>query len=177
MRTDAMQAAITIREIDHIVLRVVDLARMQAFYGDVLGCREVRRQDEIGLVQLRAGSSMVDLIPLSGKLGAAGGAAPGKEGRNVDHFCFRVEPFDEDAIRAHLAAHGIEAGPAALRRARRRATSTTCACASSRTTRRPSNAISRRIRSHAPAAPSATTAPRARVRRSTSPTRTATRSS
>lgn len=115
MRTDAMKAAITIREIDHIVLRVVDLARMLKFYGDVLGCREVRRQDEIGLVQLRAGSSMVDLIPIAGKLGAAGGAAPGKEGRNVDHFCFRVEPFDEAAIRAHLAAHGIEAGPAASR--------------------------------------------------------------
>jgi catechol 2,3-dioxygenase-like lactoylglutathione lyase family enzyme len=110
-----MHSAITIREIDHIVLRVVDLARMLQFYGDVLGCREVRRQDEIGLVQLRAGSSMVDLIPIDGKLGAAGGAAPGKEGRNVDHFCFRVEPFDEAAIRTHLAAHGIEAGPAASR--------------------------------------------------------------
>jgi catechol 2,3-dioxygenase-like lactoylglutathione lyase family enzyme len=110
-----MQSAIAIREIDHIVLRVVDLARMQRFYGDVLGCREVRRQDEIGLVQLRAGSSMVDLIPVEGKLGSAGGAAPGREGRNVDHFCFRVEPFDEAAIRAHLAAHGIEAGPAAQR--------------------------------------------------------------
>jgi catechol 2,3-dioxygenase-like lactoylglutathione lyase family enzyme len=58
---------------------------------------------------------MVDLIPVSGKLGAAGGAAPGREGRNVDHVCFRVEPFDEAAIRAHLAAHGIEAGPAASR--------------------------------------------------------------
>jgi catechol 2,3-dioxygenase-like lactoylglutathione lyase family enzyme len=115
MPTDAVKSPIAIREIDHIVLRVVDLARMQAFYGDVLGCREVRRQDEIGLVQLRAGSSMVDLIPISGKLGAAGGAAPGTEGRNVDHFCFRVEPFDEDAIRAPLAAHGIEAGPAASR--------------------------------------------------------------
>jgi catechol 2,3-dioxygenase-like lactoylglutathione lyase family enzyme len=110
-----MQSAIAIREIDHIVLRVVDLARMLQFYGDVLGCREVRRQDEIGLVQLRAGRSMVDLIPIDGKLGAAGGAAPGREGRNVDHFCFRVEPFDEAAIRAHLAAHGIEAGPAASR--------------------------------------------------------------
>lgn len=115
MRTDAVNRAIAIREIDHIVLRVVDLARMLRFYGDVLGCREVRRQDEIGLVQLRAGSSMVDLIPIDGKLGSAGGAAPGKEGRNVDHFCFRVEPFDEAAIRAHLAAHGIEAGPSASR--------------------------------------------------------------
>jgi glyoxylase I family protein len=110
-----MQGAIAIREIYHIVLRVVDLARMLRFYGDVLGCREVRRQDEIGLVQLRAGSAMVDLIPIAGKLGREGGAAPGKEGRNVDHFCFRVEPFDEAAIRAHLAAHGIEAGPAASR--------------------------------------------------------------
>ena len=110
-----MQSAIAIREIDHVVLRVVDLARMLRFYGDVLGCREVRRQDEIGLVQLRAGSAMVDLIPVDGKLGREGGAAPGREGRNVDHVCFRVEPFDEAAIRAHLAAHGIEAGPAAAR--------------------------------------------------------------
>jgi len=115
MPTDAVNSPIAIREIDHIVLRVVDLARMLAFYGDVLGCREVRRQDEIGLVQLRAGSSMVDLIPIDGKLGAAGGAAPGREGRNVDHFCFRVEPFDEAAIRAHLAAHGIGTEPAASR--------------------------------------------------------------
>lgn len=115
MPTDAVTSPIAIREIDHIVLRVVDLTRMLRFYGDVLGCREVRRQDEIGLVQLRAGSSMVDLIPIDGKLGAAGGAAPGREGRNVDHVCFRVEPFDEAAIRAHLAAHGIEAGPAASR--------------------------------------------------------------
>jgi len=115
MPIDAVRNPIAVREIDHIVLRVVDLARMLQFYGDVLGCREVRRQDEIGLVQLRAGSSMVDLIPIDGKLGSAGGAAPGREGRNVDHFCFRVEPFDEAAIRAHLAAHGIEAGPAASR--------------------------------------------------------------
>jgi catechol 2,3-dioxygenase-like lactoylglutathione lyase family enzyme len=114
MPTD-VRHPIAVREIDHIVLRVVDLAPMLQFYGDVLGCREVRRQAEIGLVQLRAGSSMVDLIPVDGKLGAMGGAAPGREGRNVDHFCFRVEPFDEAAIHAHLAAHGIEAGPAAPR--------------------------------------------------------------
>ena len=102
---------IHIRDIDHVVLRVVDLERMLRFYRDALGCTVERRQDEIGLVQLRAGRSMVDLVPVDGKLGRAGGAAPGREGRNVDHVCFRVEPFDEAAIRAHLAAHGIEAGP------------------------------------------------------------------
>jgi catechol 2,3-dioxygenase-like lactoylglutathione lyase family enzyme len=103
---------IAIREIDHVVLRVIDLERVQRFYREVLGCAEVRRQDEIGLVQLRAGSAMLDLVPVDGKLGRLKGAAPGREGRNVDHVCFRVEPFDEAAIRAHLAAHGVEAGPA-----------------------------------------------------------------
>jgi glyoxylase I family protein len=114
MPTEGMDVArqpIVIREIDHVVLRVVDLVRMQRFYHEVLGCAEVRRQDEIGLVQLRAGSAMLDLVPVDGKLGRMGGAAPGREGRNVDHVCFRVEPFDPDAIRAHLAAHGVEPGP------------------------------------------------------------------
>ena len=102
---------IHIREIDHIVLRVVDLPAMLRFYCEGLGCRVERRRDEIGLIQLRSGRSMLDLVPVDGKLGRAGGAAPGKEGRNVDHVCFRVEPFDEAAIRAHLASLGIAAGP------------------------------------------------------------------
>ena len=101
---------IQIRDIDHIVLRVVDLDAMVNFYTRVLGCAIERRQDEIGLVQLRAGRSLVDLVPIDGKLGRAGGAAPGEEGRNVDHFCFRVEPFNAESIHSHLAAHGVEAG-------------------------------------------------------------------
>jgi glyoxylase I family protein len=50
-------------------------------------------------------------VPVDSKLGRAGGAAPGRGGRNLDHFCLRLEPFDEAAIRAHLAAHGLHAGP------------------------------------------------------------------
>jgi glyoxylase I family protein len=101
---------IHIREIDHLVLRVVDLDRMLRFYCEALGCTIEKRQDSIGLVQLRAGRSLIDLVPVSGKLGSAGGAPPGKEGRNLDHFCVRVDPFDEPAIRRHLAAHDVEAG-------------------------------------------------------------------
>ena len=101
---------IRIREIDHLVLRVVQLQRMLDFYCGALGCAVERRQDEIGLVQLRAGSSLIDLVPVDGKLGRMGGAPPGAEGRNMDHFCLRVEPFDDAAIRAHLRAHGVEAG-------------------------------------------------------------------
>ena len=106
---------IRIRELDHLVLRIVDLPAMLDFYGGVLGCTVERRVDTIGLVQLRAGRSLIDLVPVTGELGRAGGAAPGREGRNLDHFCLRVEPFDEAAIRAHLRAHGIEAGPLAQR--------------------------------------------------------------
>lgn len=102
---------IRIREIDHLVLRVNDLQAMLHFYCDVLGCEIIRARDDIGLYQLRCGSSMLDLVPITGKLGSEGGAAPGKEGRNLDHFCVRVEPFDEADIRAHLASHGVEAGP------------------------------------------------------------------
>lgn len=106
---------IHIREIDHLVLRVVDLDRMLGFYCGVLGCTVERRQDEIGLVQLRAGRSLVDLVPVDGKLGRAGGAAPGKEARNMDHFCLRVQPFDEPGIRRQLEAQGIAVGPVASR--------------------------------------------------------------
>ena len=106
---------IHIRDIDHLVLRVVDVDAMLDFYCGVLGCTVERRRDDLGLIQLRAGRSMIDLVPVDGKLGQAGGAAPGREARNLDHFCFRVEPFDEVAIRTKLAAAGIEAGPTAER--------------------------------------------------------------
>jgi glyoxylase I family protein len=106
---------IKLRDIDHIVLRVRDLDKMITFYTQVLGCTIEKRQEAIGLIQLRAGASLVDLVPVDGKLGRTGGAAPGKEGRNVDHFCFRVDGFDEGGILAWLAAHGVQAGPAESR--------------------------------------------------------------
>jgi glyoxylase I family protein len=99
-----------LQRIDHVVLRVRDGAAMQAFYCEVLGCRVERRQDGIGLVQLRAGASLIDLVTVDGKLGRMGGAAPGPEGRNMDHLCLRVEPFDRDAVVAHLQAHGVRLG-------------------------------------------------------------------
>lgn len=96
-----------VQRIDHLVLRVGDLARSIAFYGDVLGCHVERRRDHLGLVHLRAGASMIDLVAIDGKLGARGGAPAGAEGRNVDHLCLRIEPFDEPALVAHLAAFGV----------------------------------------------------------------------
>ena len=84
---------------------------MLAFYCGALGCTVERRQEEIGLVQLRAGAALIDLVPVDGPLGRAGGAAAGREARNLDHFCLRIAPFDEAQIRQQLAAHGVQAGP------------------------------------------------------------------
>ena len=109
-RVDNARAMITIREIDHVVLRVRDLERMIDFYCGVIGCTVERRRDDLGLVHLRAGRSQIDLVPVDGPLGRAGGAAPGAEGRNVDHVCLRIEAFDQATIEAHLRAHGARFG-------------------------------------------------------------------
>jgi catechol 2,3-dioxygenase-like lactoylglutathione lyase family enzyme len=98
----------TIERIDHVVLRVADLDRTLAFYVEALGCRVEKVQAEIGLTQLRAGDSLIDLVPLDGRLGREGGAGPGPEGRNMDHLCLKIAPFDAAAICRHLRSHGIE---------------------------------------------------------------------
>ena len=100
-----------IDRLDHLVLRVVDLEAMLGFYCGALGCTIEREQPTLGLVQLRAGRSLIDLVPVDGVLGRAGGAAPAAGARNLDHFYLRIEPFDEAALRAHLQGHGIEVGP------------------------------------------------------------------
>ena len=92
------------------MLRVRKPERMIAFYRDVLGCPLDRSREDLGLWHLRAGRAFIDLVSVDGPLGKPGGAAAGREARNLDHLCLRIEPFDEAAIRAHLAKHGVAAG-------------------------------------------------------------------
>lgn len=107
MMTTTAAHPFAVLRLDHVVLRVRDLSASEAFYRAALGCIVVRRRDDLGLVHLRAGASMIDLVSVTGVLGQQGGAAPGSEGRNVDHVCLRVEPFDVAAIDAHLATIGV----------------------------------------------------------------------
>ena len=101
--------------LDHVVLRVRDLEASLRFYCDGLGCREERRLEELGLIQVRAGASLIDLVPIDSPLGQAGGAGPGEEGRNLDHFALRIEPFDEEELARALRSAGIEPGDVAQR--------------------------------------------------------------
>ena len=103
-RTEATQAeAIRVAGLDHLVLRVADLDRAIKFYGEVLGCHVERRLEEPKLVQLRAGASLIDLVP-------AGSAPRPAEAHNLDHFAVRISNFDYPALSAHLQRHGIAAG-------------------------------------------------------------------
>ncbi len=89
-----------VERIDHVVLRVSDLAAMVRFYEQALGFNVERRLERISLVQMRAGASMLDLV--------AGEHAEGAP--NMDHLCFRIEPFDRDAIVRQLAPFDISVG-------------------------------------------------------------------
>ena len=107
---------IRIRGLDHVVLRTRNMEEMIAFYCDVLGCTLERKSSpEFGLVQLRAGNSLIDIVSVEGTIGRLGGSAPGEEDRNMDHFCVRLEGFDEAAIRAHLSRFGVRGSDLAIR--------------------------------------------------------------
>ncbi|HFQ5353558.1 VOC family protein [Vibrio vulnificus] len=99
---------IQLQAIDHIVLRVVDLPKMLAFYCDILGCVVEREVAEFGLTQLRAGSALIDLVTVDSKLGRQGGRAPEQEGRNLDHFCLQITPKDEQEILDFLIQYGVK---------------------------------------------------------------------
>ena len=81
-----------------------------AFYVDVIGCSVEKTQKEAGLYQLRAGSSLIDLILVDDKTGKSDGVTPATEGRNLDHFCLSIDPFDADEINRFLKSKGVDPG-------------------------------------------------------------------
>lgn len=102
---------IQLAKIDHLVLKVHDLDRMSAFYIDVLGCKLDREAGSFGLAQLRAGASLIDLLDARSDFGLRSGSPPDGKAPNMDHFCLKVQPWDGEAILAHLDAHGVQHGP------------------------------------------------------------------
>ena len=95
-----MDTPIRIAEIDHVVFRCRDQRRMLDFYTRLMGMVEERRIEQIGLVQLRAGQAMIDLVPADEESGGAG--------RNVDHVCLGIETSDLAAVAAYLKEHQVE---------------------------------------------------------------------
>lgn len=107
---------IRIKGLDHVVIRAQNPECMIKFYCDVLGCVVERQSSpEFGLVQLRAGDALIDIVGVDSELGRMGGGVPKKAHQNMDHFCVRVEPFEEEPIRKHLAQHGVVASKIEMR--------------------------------------------------------------
>src|SRR5437868_12728445 len=103
-----MAAPFSILGIDHVVLRAADPAALEKFYVDVLGCTVEKRQEAIKLTQLRAGRTLIDIVP-AGEAGPAAGEQAGR-GANMDHLCLRIEPVDTAAIQKHFSAKGYDCG-------------------------------------------------------------------
>jgi glyoxylase I family protein len=101
---------IQIQDIDHVVLRARELERMVDFYCKVIGCTLEWNRPDLGLVHLRAGRCMIDLVSVDGPTGLRGGAAPGADGHNMDHLCLRIKAFEVEPIVKHLEAHGVKIG-------------------------------------------------------------------
>ncbi len=95
--------------LDHVVLRCVRLDATMAFYVDVLGCTFERELPDLGLHQLRAGSALIDLVPVGSPLG--GTEPPDAARANMAHFCLRIDDPDWEALAAHLRAHGVAFDP------------------------------------------------------------------
>ncbi|RPI45581.1 MAG: VOC family protein [Betaproteobacteria bacterium] len=104
-----------VARIDHVVLRCRDVNAMLEFYGEVLGLEVAKRNERIGLIHLRAGSAMVDLIPMADPPADAGESASTAERRNMDHLCLRIQPFDLPRLQAYFGAHGITPGELRVR--------------------------------------------------------------
>lgn len=102
--------------LDHLVLRTNKLEAMLVFYRDVLHCPIERTLPlPIGLIQLRAGNALIDIVTLDGDLGRDGGNPPQQNGRNVDHFCLQIASFDEEKLLQYLQSHHIKVQPFAER--------------------------------------------------------------
>lgn len=108
LRLNPQAKMIQIKGLDHVVIRARNAKSMTKFYCDVLGCVVERELSPvIGLIQLRAGDSLIDIVAVEGDLGRMGGAAPEEGGHNMDHFCVRLKSFEEEVIRGHLERHGV----------------------------------------------------------------------
>ena len=99
---------IVVQSIDHVVLRTTDLSAMLHFYQRVLGCPIERTLPDLGLTQLRAGESIIDLVVVDSELGQLGGKAPQQDGRNLDHFCLQIAAFDEQELVDYLKQYDSE---------------------------------------------------------------------
>ena len=104
-----------VERIDHVVLRCKNMQTMVEFYCGTLGLEVAKRNERLGLVHLRAGSAMLDLVPVKSFAGDTSSTATPVDSRNMDHFCLRIEPFDFAALESYLRTKSVNPGELRMR--------------------------------------------------------------
>ena len=107
---------IEVKAIDHLVLRTTKMTEMLTFYCQILGCSiERETSPETGLIQLRAGNALIDLVSVDSELGRIGGGAATHSENNLDHFCLQIKAVPEEDLSRHLLSFGLIFEPFARR--------------------------------------------------------------
>ncbi len=101
----------SLQAIDHVVIRAANAPELIAFYVNAIGCKLAWDRPELGLTHLEAGDAMLDIVSIDGPLGKNGVSFSAGPGRNVDHLCLRISPFNYDALKAHFESFGIAIAP------------------------------------------------------------------
>jgi len=104
-----------IHGIDHVVLCALNAYNLVAFYRDVVGCQIIWDRPDIGLTHLQAGNAIIDIISIDGPLGKEGVSQPDGYGRNVDHICILIDPFDFETLQSYFATHKVTISSPELR--------------------------------------------------------------
>ncbi len=85
--------------LDHVVLRSTEPQQLAEFYSGLFHA-PVEREVGDFLWQIRVGESLLDIIRSQ---------APTQGPANMDHYCLRINPYDEKQLLAYLQEAGVEA--------------------------------------------------------------------
>jgi len=108
MAQSTLNNPISVKMLDHVVIRAKNASALVAFYRDIIGCPVERKlPDEKGLTQLRAGTALIDIIAVESELGRLGGASPSADGHNMDHFCLTIDSVSEEDLIMFLKENGV----------------------------------------------------------------------
>lgn len=102
-----MPQSMIVQGIDHVAINVRDMEAMTAFYSEILGCSVERRREAAGLVHLRAGNTLIDLIDSNGPLGRA---TPAGYRNRLNHLCLTASDFDAKLLRETFISKGVAVG-------------------------------------------------------------------
>jgi catechol 2,3-dioxygenase-like lactoylglutathione lyase family enzyme len=104
-QASAQEGMFRSRSLNHLNVRVTDLARSEAFYRRVLGLPVVRSVQGAAFALDFPGGGFISLCPLSV---ATCGVKPNARPGDIDHFGVGIDNFDASRVESQLKAAGFD---------------------------------------------------------------------